>query len=218
MSTRSGFCNPSNPPDSHARCRKDGCPCEHHTVTDPVAAVRQAVDVLAKALPGLMDDCTDPQALDLADLLAEVRGAREDLHGLERDVEHRAARELLADQVDAEGLHVERYRSTDRKAWDHEQWQRDVRAKALRKHGALKAAAVVTADGEALDVNLYDLLADVQAVHGSAGPKVTGLRQLGLDARDYCETTPGSWHVKVTRVAESPAPEPEAGGEVESCS
>jgi len=28
---RSGFCNPSNDKASHARCRKEDCPCEHHT-------------------------------------------------------------------------------------------------------------------------------------------------------------------------------------------
>lgn len=34
---RSGFCNPSNPPDSHGRCRKADCPCEHHTTeTEPL--------------------------------------------------------------------------------------------------------------------------------------------------------------------------------------
>lgn len=26
----SGFCNPSNPPDSHRRCPKPNCPCECH--------------------------------------------------------------------------------------------------------------------------------------------------------------------------------------------
>ena len=31
----SGFCNPSNPPDSHARCRMPDCTCFHHWEPEP---------------------------------------------------------------------------------------------------------------------------------------------------------------------------------------
>lgn len=32
----SGFCNPGNPPESHDRCRLEGCPCPHHTPAERV--------------------------------------------------------------------------------------------------------------------------------------------------------------------------------------
>lgn len=249
----SGFCNPSNPLDSHQRCAKADCPCIHHRMTapapeqqagcacppcpgrgndghgmthcaeccfgtgveadlacpvhgmtpvDPVTGLQDAVEALGKAMPDLVAAADDPQALGLARLLFDVREARTALYQLEQDLEGTTAKALMADELQGEGVRVERYRSRDRKEWDHETWRRDVRAKVLRRHGALKAAAVVTADGEPLDVDLYALLADVQDVHGASAPKVTALRQLGLDAADYCKTEPGTAHVRVTRLAD----------------
>jgi len=204
----SGFCGTAHPVESHLRCAKADCPCIHHRMpaaapeVDPVAGLQDAVEALAKAMPELIAAADDPQGLGLARLLMDVREARTALYGLEQDLEAATARALMADEAEGEGVRVERYRSRDRREWDHETWQRDVRAKALRKHRAMKVAAVVTADGEPVDVDLYALLADVQAVHGAGAPKVTGLRQLGLDAADYCRTDPGTAHVRVTRLAD----------------
>lgn len=216
MTTRSGFCNPSCPVDSHRRCAKDGCPCICHQLTapapaaDPVTGLATAVEDLGKAMPGLAEACTDPQAADLAELFYDVQAARIALHDMERELEGQLAKALMADELHTGTLRVERTRSRDRKAWDHDGWKRDVRAKLLRHHGLL-GAQVVSADGELLDAGkLHTLLADAQDVHGAGQPKVTALRGLGLDAMDYCETSPGTVHVRVQRVA---AGAPAEGGE-----
>jgi len=205
--TLSGFCNPTNPLDSHERCTMDGCPCIHHRMTatpagDPVAGVTGAVDVLAKALPGLMASCTDPEATDLAELFVTLQDARKALQALERDAELACAKAMLSDLAETPTLRVERSRATDRKAWDHDEWKRDVRAKAVQAHGLKGAQAIITEAGEELPATvLWDVLATLQNAHGAAAPKTTALRALGLDARDYCESSPGAWTVRVTRMA-----------------
>lgn len=217
MTSLSGFCNPSNPRDSHERCRLPGCVCACHwsaPAAEPVAGLTAAVAGLEDALPDLVAQCTDPQALDMAELFYEVQAARIKLQDLERDLEGQLAKALMADEVHSGTLRVERRRSRDRKQWDHDSWRRDVRAKVLRKLGLAGAQGIVTRDGEVLDAPglLQELLAAVQNVHGAGAPKVTALRDLGLDAMDYCETTPGTVHVAVQRVAEG-APAADQGGE-----
>lgn len=170
---------------------------------NPLDAVTQAVEELEKALPGLLEQCTDPQGADMAELLLMVQQARVALQAVERDAELACAKALLGNMTEAAGLRIERYRSADRKAWNHDDWQRDVRTKALRAAGLLRAQAIITTDGEELDpAVLHDLLRSVQGVHGAAGPKTTAIRQLGLDPDDYCERSPGAWHVKVHRVVD----------------
>lgn len=173
-------------------------------MTDPLAAVTDAVAALEKALPTLLEACTDPQAADMAELLLVVSEARVKLQGVERDAEAACAKAMLSNQLDQGGLFAERYRAAERKAWDHVAWQRDVRAKALQAAGLKGAQGVLTADGEVLDPSvLQDLLARLQSVHGAQAPKTKSLRELGLDPDDYCERSPGSWHVKVQRRVET---------------
>jgi hypothetical protein len=179
---------------------------------DVVSALTRVVDVLGDDLPALMDACTDPQGTDLAELLAALQDARKTLQGLERDAELATAKAMLDDYAETPTLRVERHRATDRKAWDHDAWKRDVRAKAVQAAG-LKGCHIVLPTGELLDGTaanevLYGLLDTLQAAHGAAAPKTTALRGLGLDARDYCESSPGAWHVRVTRMAD----ETEGGG------
>lgn len=175
---------------------------------NPLEAVTDAVAALAKVLPDLLEQCTDPQATDMAELLLVIREAREALQGVERDTEHTLARAMVADQALTSTLRVERKRGPERKAWKHDEWQRDVRQNALRAAGLL-GAHVVTADGEEAPASvLHDLLTRVQSVHGAAAPKTSnaGLRGLGLDPMDYCETSPGKVSVSVYRMADEAAP------------
>lgn len=165
---------------------------------NPLDAVTEAVDTLTKALPGLLEGCADPEGADVAELLLIVSAARVKLQGVERDTEASCAKAMLSNQIDRGGLFAERYRATERKAWDHEAWQRDVRAKALQAAGLKGAQGVLSADGEVLDPSvLHDLLARLQSVHGAQAPKTKSLREFGLDPDDYCERSPGSWHVRV---------------------
>jgi hypothetical protein len=204
---RSGHCSQpiAAAPDAHARCKvvagdlTCSCAC-HATPPDPVAAVTTAVQVLADGTDALLEACTDPQATDMAELLLDVQLARIALQNVERDIEAACAKAMTGEQALTPTLRAERSRATDRKAWSHDEWKRDVRRQVIRKHGLL-GATIVSADGEELDKGaLHTLLADLQNVHGAAAPKTTALRELGLDSRDYCESTPGAWHVKVQRL------------------
>lgn len=175
-------------------------------MSDVVTAVNEAVETLAKALPGLLEQCTDPQATDMAEVLASVQEARVALQGLERDVEIATAKAMVGDFAETPTLRVERTRAADRKTWDHESWQRDVRRQVMRKHNLLNVAAVVTADGEEVPVDeLGAAMAELQSVHGPTSPRLTQMRATGLDPDDYCERTPGTWRVKVTRMANESA-------------
>lgn len=206
-----GFCNPSNPPDSHQRCRPDyrsdgvRCSCACHT-SDPLSRTAEAVAALEDALPRLLEACTDPEARDLAEFLLNVREAREKLQALERDVQAATAKAMLGDFTQSATIRAERSRASDRTAWDHDSWKRDVRQQALRKHGLLGVQALVTSDGEELEpAALHALISDLQSVHSAAAPKTSkagGLRAFGLDPDDYCTRTPGAWSVRVIRLAD----------------
>lgn len=179
-------------------------------MSDAVTAVNKAVEALEQALPGLLEQCTDPQATDMAEVLASIRDARVLLARLELDAEVATARAMLGDFAETSTLRVERTRAAERKTWDHEGWQQDVRRQVLRKHGLQGIAAVVTADGEEvpgaeLVQEVAAAMAELQAVHGSTGPRLTQLRGVGLDPDDYCVRTPGTWRVKVTRMADESA-------------
>jgi hypothetical protein len=145
----------------------------------------------------------------MALLLDDLREQSTRLAAIVRDLEVEVAKAMTEDDVRVPGLWVERYRGTERKAWQHADWQRDVRRQALRKHGLLGAQGIVNADGEVVDAAevLHTLLAEVQSVHGSAAPKTRGgLAAFGLDPRDYCESSPGAWHVRVHRQADETPP------------
>lgn len=168
---------------------------------DAVAGVTAAVDRLKDALPGLLAECTDPEATDMAELLLAVQSARIALQALERDAEAECAKAMVGDYAETPTLRVERSRRAERKTWDHEAWKRDARGKVLRKHGLLGAQAVIDAQGEMLSPAAFaEALTELQGVHGSTAPRVTQMRGLGLDPDDYCERTPGSWQVRVLRL------------------
>lgn len=168
-----------------------------------VETLAYEVENFALVVPALIDQCTAPDASDMAELLASVREARERLQQVERDLETATAKAMIGDQIITPTMRVERSRAADRKAWDHAGWQSDARAKVLRARGLLGAVAVITADGEELPVSeLHAALSDLQSVHGSAAPRLTQLRGLGLDPDDYCERSPGRWAVRVQRLAD----------------
>lgn len=101
-----------------------------------------------------------------------------------------------------DGSTYEVKRGQNRKAWDHDGWKHDARAAVLAKHGVSGHDLVDPESGEMVDVQ--GLLTHVQEVSGSAAPRLTNLRALGLEPDDYCETFPGLWGVQV--VAPEPTP------------
>lgn len=171
---------------------------------DVVENVTASVGSLGDRLSDLLQECTDPEGRDLAELLWNVREARTELLDIERTLEEATAKAMLGDNAETGTIRVERSRRPDRKSWQHDEWKADVRRKTIQKN-SLKGAVVISADGEELDVSLEAVIREVQEVHGSAPPKVTGLRKLGIDADDYCERSPGPWSVKVTRMVDEGA-------------
>lgn len=179
-----------------------------------------AMDKLSNALQD-MDDATretDATVADAARWMAEHL-ATEDLVAtvvLVQDLRRRLglvesylAREAghLAVEVNApregvlpDGRLYTLRRGANRKAWDHDTWKHDVRAQVL----ATRQVPAELVDPDTGDlVNLPTLLAAVQEVHGSTAPRVTGLKGLGLDPGDYCETTPGPWTVQAVAKTET---------------
>jgi hypothetical protein len=125
-------------------------------------------------------------------------------------VENATAKAMLGDFAQTPTLRVERSRAADRKTWDHEAWQADVRTKVLRAHRLIGLSAVIDANGEEVPMQeLYAAMQDLQSVHGSTAPRLTQMRGFGLDPDDYCARVPGTWRVKVTRMADESAEAPD---------
>jgi len=86
-------------------------------------------------------------------------------------------------------------RGSNRKAWDHQGWQRDARLAILAKF-QVPAELVNPESGET--VNAIALMTEAEAVHGSGAPRVTNLKALSLRADDYCESHAGPYTVIIT--------------------
>jgi hypothetical protein len=170
-----------------------------------VADVMAAVDAnLAPATRALAD------RLNVADLVATVdliQWFRRRLGVAEawvaREVGMLTAAEAASEKAGTlpDGRPYEVLRGANRKAWKHDQWQHDVRQTVIASLVPPTEGTVLLVNGttgEPLDADLSDLLAKVEAVHGSTAPRVTALKALGLSADDYCESSPGPYTVKIT--------------------
>ena len=75
MPILSGFCNPTNPPDSHGRCRKEDCPCVCHEAAEfPATPVRvSALAALDFAIGAVQLLPTSEQDDDVLGTLHEIR-------------------------------------------------------------------------------------------------------------------------------------------------
>jgi hypothetical protein len=128
-------------------------------------------------------------------LLAEVRRRLAELEAVLVRAAAITARDhnLPRQGVFADGRLWELKRGQDRKAWDHDSWQADARRQIL---SGLPEQLVNPDTGEGVDV--AELLAAVENVHGAGAPKVGVLKKLGLDPGDYCEQVAGTWGLKVS--------------------
>jgi len=161
---------------------------------------------LANAMEGHVDD------LDY-DVLAETVAWIQDTRKALGEAEGYVAREL--GRMDGcpeiielpDGRRAEVMKGKDRKEWRHDDWKRDVRSAVLEQVTATwsDAPEVLTEDGEVATLPLAQIvttaITNAQAVHGSAAPKVTALKPLGLSADDYCSTFPGPYSVRISAPA-----------------
>jgi hypothetical protein len=192
--------HPTETPDSDPEVTSDRRQWAELDLGSAVGQVTAGLDLLDKTVASsvdrwLIDTLEYGHAAELVDWL---QAAKRRLAVVEAYV----ARELIKDPGTPDKIELpdgriaEVLRGATRKAWDHSAWQGDVRKAVL---GDGSAELVDPATGE--PVNVHDLLAAVQAVHSSAGPKATALKALGLSAGDYCETLPGTISVKISAPA-----------------
>lgn len=166
-------------------------------------AMRMVADGLGDldaALPRAMERLTDD--LDygsLAETVAWLQAMKARLGQAEAYVARELGRmDSVPEVIELpDGRTAQVNKGKDRKEWRHDDWKRDVRLAVLK-------AAEVDPEHDVVDletgafVDVADLLARVQAVHGSAAPKVTALKPLGLAADDYCTSSPGPYSVRIS--------------------
>lgn len=169
--------------------------------------IADGMDELDRALPRAMERLTDD--LDygpLAETVAWLQAMKARLGVAEAFV----ARELgrmdgVPEVIELpDGRTAQVNKGKDRKEWRHDDWKRDVREAVLEQVTAAwsEAPEILTEDGEVATLPLGQIvttaMANVQAVHGSAAPKVTALKPLGLAADDYCTSSPGPYSVRIS--------------------
>lgn len=140
--------------------------------------------------------------------VAAVQDAIARLRDLERDVAIDLGKNLGAAQGELpDGRLFTLKRAADRTAWDHDEWKRDARrviAKDLSDRftdtdsGDLAVLDQATGEVVTLGRVLQEAMTAIENVHGSAAPKSTALKPLGLYASDYCTSTPGGWTFRAT--------------------
>jgi hypothetical protein len=149
-----------------------------------VASALRLLDLAAREVNRAVGDIESTTVEESAQILGDVRAhiavLRQCEAGIERWIATCFREEGWRDPVELPGIGmVEVRRSTTRRAWDHE----GLRARWLNDY--------VTANGgEVVDpAQIRDALFDVVSV---SGWKVTGLKALGIDANDFCQSEPGT--------------------------
>ena len=200
----SGFCNPSNDRDSHARCKRTlggrPCACPHHQVESVLVQV-QTLREMADSLLSVKFDGWDWESAARA--IHTIRLTAQSLRLTDADLTRIVTKGWPGpwrepQEIDGIGR-IEVRGGRDRKGWDHERWQHDARQAVLNSPGLAGAAGVVDAAGEIHDIGeVFELLTHLQRIHGSTAPKTTELRKVGLDPDDYATSTPGTPTVQIT--------------------
>lgn len=167
--------------------------------------LRQAVrgaDGCAARAARYLSETDDVQAL--VDTVALIRDERRKLAVAESFLERAAGQAAAVHSAKrtgelSDGRPYEILRGADRKAWDHQQWQGDVRRAIVGMVAGDGLVVVNPESGEEtpLAQTVQVAVEQAQAVHSANAPKVTALKRLGLAPDDYCESIPGPYTVKI---------------------
>jgi hypothetical protein len=183
-------------------------------MTDTKALV-DALGDLATAVEAVeewRDASADLEPVNQADAIALVKDLRQRLGAVEQDLAATLGKAEGPIQGNlSDGRQFTLKRTQDRKEWDHDGWKRDARravtAKVLADHGLPSVAELVDDQGEVTEVALgrviQEAMTELQNVHGSAEPKSTALKPLGLFKGDYCTSSPGGWILNAVRPTET---------------
>lgn len=163
------------------------------------------------------DDLAAMSTDELLAALAAVHDALPRLRDMEKDLATALgkAEGALSGNL-ADGRQFTLKRTSDRTAWDHEDWKRDARRVIVQRwadgvmfgedeHGNPVPFYVGTGEATTLARILQEAVAEAQEVHGSTAPRSTALKRLGLFAGDYSTSSPGGW--KFDAITPSTAPD-----------
>lgn len=166
----------------------------------PVESSPAAPDALTVLRHGLaqLDDqrAALAEAGDLDTLaagLVALTALSRDLRVLTQAVEGDVARLMPAKRHEIPGLGVlERRKGTDRKAWD---WDA-LLPLLIRSYVDPSGTGEMPDAAEVMD-RMRELIVDVIGVTPSKGPRVTPLKEMGIDPDEYAETTPARTSVQI---------------------
>jgi hypothetical protein len=122
--------------------------------------------------------------------LAKLREIKAALSEWEGELTEWLSEALGRNEIDSAGLHVEVKRGANRKAWDNDALIRLVIAKGRDERVLDEESGEYESEGDAVG----------RALMACARPnwRVTALRERGIDADEYCETSPGRVNVILT--------------------
>jgi hypothetical protein len=158
---------------------------------------------LAEAVRYLVESMDTQGLVDTVALIQDMKRAL----GVAEAYVSREVGYLVQEQTSAktgetsDGRHYEVMRGNERKAWDHQGWQRDLRA-AIIEGSNVSPNLVDPATGE--QVSLVGMMTLAEEAHGSTAPKTTILKRWKVDPDDYCESVPGPYSVKITQTTTTP--------------
>lgn len=147
---------------------------------------------VSSAVAGWIDTAAEVEALDA---LATVRQARQDLAQVEAVLERHAARVMTGNVIEWPGGVAERHFGKSRKEWAHDDLVRQV-VQLIAVDAATDKASGET--DEMLAALVQDACARFALTHRPDW-RVTALKQLGVDADDYCSAIPGRVTVAITQ-------------------
>ena len=154
--------------------------------TEAITGTGEAVTYLAKFGYGT-DDLTPERALQA---LHAVRDMLTALRGLDSDLCASVYRQTGSTDLVLPDLGAIKVgRTANRTQWDHDDWKSAVRHGIFERHG-ITGDLIDSATGEVHEK--YALLEEAMEVSGSAAPRLTALRALGLSPDEFCDTSPGN--------------------------
>lgn len=157
--------------------------------------------VAPKAAAFWLDGSSDDAMMYVAEAVARVQDLIRRLRKVELDLTAELGRHVRDTKAERlgylpDGRQWKLHRTRERKAWDHDSWKHDARAKVAREVAPhADDVAVDAASGEArpLRLALQEAMTKLQEFHGAGAPRTGTLKANGLDPDDYCESVPGNW-------------------------
>lgn len=173
---------------------------------DGLWSLTQAVE----SLEAHRDASASLEPLEQASAIALVKDLRQRLSAVEADLSTtlgKAEGQMAGNLPDGRQFTLKR--TADRTQWNHDDWKRDVRRaitaqvedRFLIDEDGVYGRVIDTSTGETVTLGrvIQEALIVSQNVHGSAEPKSTALKPLGLYKGDYCTSSPGGWILNVIK-------------------